>query len=497
MPDDSTPPKGGWGPRSVGWFRLRSRLAKSFRGARQGARVRWPKRTCHPRDDTRGPVLPVQDDARASPPVPLAHTTKDTMTAPFRFVHTADLHLDGPVHSSVERLRRQVDAARRTALQRLTDVALQQRVDAFLVAGDLIDESCLTLRTEAFLTEQLARMADAGISVVVAAGNADPGREGGRLSRVRWPHDVHLVDDAAPVSIDVKRNGKLVGRVVAVGHRSENESGSLIADMPEPQGDVPTVALCHALIAGSAGSQAHARVAPATPADLAARPYAYWALGHVHQRQQIGDAPAWYAGPPQSSGFSETGRHGALLVSCGDATKAEFIATGSLRFEVLRPEGLAGVHTEADLQAAVELALEGPRTDPHEQDDTCWAVRIELAGPCGLTETLRRPARRAELAGTLAESLGVAHVELLDSGLTKVVDPEAHRDPGHLLGQGLDLLDEARHDDRLLQLLIDGTGATLDSCGGSSAAARKARARDLLGDLPGLITESLLKEDDR
>ena len=419
------------------------------------------------------------------------------MTAPFRFVHTADLHLDGPVHSSLERLRRQVDAARRTALQRLADVALQQRVDAFLVAGDLADESCLTLRTEAFLTEQLARMADAGITVVVATGNADPGREGGRTSRVRWPDGVHVVDDSTPTTIDCKRDGQVVGRVVAVGHRSENESGSLIADMVAPEGGVPTVGLCHALIAGSVGKNRHARVAPATPTDLAARPFAYWALGHVHQRQQIGESPAWYAGPPQASGFAETGSQGGLMVTCGDVTKAEFIPTASMRFEVLSPEGLSGVSTESDLQACIELALEGPRTDPHEKDDTSWAVRVELSGPCGLTEALRRPARRAEMADALTESLGVAHVELVDVGLTTLVDPAEHRDSGHLLGQGLDLLEEARHDDELLAALMASTDGPLDSCDAKSDAARNARVRDLLGDLPGVITESLLKEDDR
>ena len=52
--------------------------------------------------------------------------------------------------------------------------------------------------------------------------------------------------------------------------------------------------MLHAQVDGAAG--ARERYAPCAPEDLD-RGYAYWALGHVHLRQEIrAQPPAWYPG---------------------------------------------------------------------------------------------------------------------------------------------------------------------------------------------------------
>ena len=69
----------------------------------------------------------------------------------FRFVHTADLHLDSPLVSLALRdpdLAAEVGVASRTALTRIVDLCLAERVDALLIAGDLWDGAVLTLCIE-------------------------------------------------------------------------------------------------------------------------------------------------------------------------------------------------------------------------------------------------------------------------------------------------------------------------------------------------------------
>ncbi|MBL0712986.1 MAG: metallophosphoesterase, partial [Desulfosarcina sp.] len=60
----------------------------------------------------------------------------------FKFIHTADIHLDSPLHrlecyegAPVEEIRQ----ASRRAFENLIDLALGESVDFVLIAGDLFD----------------------------------------------------------------------------------------------------------------------------------------------------------------------------------------------------------------------------------------------------------------------------------------------------------------------------------------------------------------------
>jgi len=94
----------------------------------------------------------------------------------FRFVHTADLHLDSPLISLALRdpdLAAEVGVASRTALTRIVDLCLAEGVEALLIAGDLWDGSQTSAKTPRFLKQELARLSDAGIRSFILRGNHD------------------------------------------------------------------------------------------------------------------------------------------------------------------------------------------------------------------------------------------------------------------------------------------------------------------------------------
>ena len=95
-----------------------------------------------------------------------------------RFIHAADVHLDSPCSSRSETVRQKLRDASRLAFRRLVDLALAERVDVVLIAGDLFDDERLSFQTERFLLEQLHRLDSEEIPVVYATGNHDPGRGG-------------------------------------------------------------------------------------------------------------------------------------------------------------------------------------------------------------------------------------------------------------------------------------------------------------------------------
>ena len=70
-----------------------------------------------------------------------------------RFIHASDLHIDSPLRgldrydgAPVERLR----SATRSALERLVDRALAERVDFLLLAGDIYDRDWQDFHTGLF-----------------------------------------------------------------------------------------------------------------------------------------------------------------------------------------------------------------------------------------------------------------------------------------------------------------------------------------------------------
>ena len=75
----------------------------------------------------------------------------------FRFVHTADIHLDSPLKSLALRnpdLAELIGNATRRALVRTVRLCLEERVQALLIAGDLYDGDQTSMKTARFLSEQ-------------------------------------------------------------------------------------------------------------------------------------------------------------------------------------------------------------------------------------------------------------------------------------------------------------------------------------------------------
>jgi len=98
------------------------------------------------------------------------------MNSPFRFVHTADLHLDSPLKSLARRdalLAEHVKNATREALERIIDLCIEEQVHALLIAGDIYDSHNPSVSTVGFFLRQLNRLKSKDIRVYMIRGNHD------------------------------------------------------------------------------------------------------------------------------------------------------------------------------------------------------------------------------------------------------------------------------------------------------------------------------------
>src|SRR6056297_3358890 len=195
-----------------------------------------------------------------------------------RFVHTADLHLDSPLRSLALRdpeLAGLIGGATRTALGRIVDLCIAERVDALLIAGDLYDREMRSMKTAAFLAAEMRRLDAAGVRVVMIRGNHDAGSQ--ITARLDLPGNVDVLD-AHGGTVEIPEAGLAV-HGLSLPNRPVPES--LLPRYPAPVPGLVNVGLMHTSLGGAAG---HDDYAPCSVAELAAHGYDYWALGHVHAR---------------------------------------------------------------------------------------------------------------------------------------------------------------------------------------------------------------------
>lgn len=430
----------------------------------------------------------------------------------FRFLHLADLHLASGVGgrpATKARLRAGLVESFGDAM----DLALKERLDAVLIAGDAYDEEKLTPRVMSRMLEELERVAREGLHVCWVTGNHDPGAAGQRasdwiakdLARAGdWAARVHLFTGPEPRAVEIGD----VGLVVGAGHPRDREQRNLAATFPRPDaldcGKRAVVGLLHTQVEGA--SSDHALYAPSTAADFAARPYSYWALGHVHKRgNPVPGQPVHYAGNlmGRSAKPSECGAKGGLLVSAepGVAATPEFVALGRYRWERLvvdthkrEDAGLAAVrdaeHREglvralgAWLREALPDALDAGRT----------VLRVEWSGPARCWEFLRDAEYVTDLAVELERALGLLELDLRAEGVFAELDRTELAASPTVLARALEL-----HAELASAPSLDAALGAL--CGGglelaelpSDAAEREAYLRELWRDLDALAIERLL-----
>jgi DNA repair exonuclease SbcCD nuclease subunit len=411
-----------------------------------------------------------------------------------RFLHLADVHLDTAFEGRSAALRDHLRAALRSAFERAVDCAIDEDVHAVLLAGDLFDDDRLSVATEAFLVDQVRRLDGAGIDTVYVTGNHDPGGSGFRAARIDWPDHFHYIDERSPTTIELTGpDGTPRATVVAAGHVDAHEDTNLAARFPEADGPEPTIGLLHAHVTSASQVAAHDRYAPCTTEDLRAPGYDYWALGHIHTRQQVDEqAHAWYPGNLQGRSPRETGARGGLLVTLDDGTapSVEFRPFAPTRWEHLTLDNLDDVET---IQALAQQAQSAYRETAEADESgnaaaTDWLLRVVLRGPCPLADELSSPDQVDELEQVLAQRLDpdagtggtVRDVEVRTRHLVPPVNPDTYRDETHLPGEVLALLDRARTD---VDLLGDVAPDVLAGCSDDDPEARRAYLRSLLDGL--------------
>lgn len=299
----------------------------------------------------------------------------------FRFIHTADLHLDSPLRSLALRdgaLADLVGAASRESLRTIVDLCLEHRVNALLIAGDMLDGDLRSMKTAGFLRVQMERLQQADIVVFVIQGNHDAQS---RLTRnLMLPQNVFVFPPGGATQLLEDHQVAIHGVSFANPHAPD----SLLPKYPQPVQGFTNIGMLHTSLTGAAG---HDPYAPCSLSELVEFGYDYWALGHIHKRKIHSENPfVVMPGMPQGRDIGESGIKSVTLASIGaEGLEIAQLDTSVAVFETLECD-LSGLENWDDMLRAIYAAMrahgvEQPqilRVILHGQTPLAWQVRRDL-----------------------------------------------------------------------------------------------------------------------
>lgn len=277
----------------------------------------------------------------------------------FRFLHAADIHLDSPLRG-LERYEdapvTEVREAPRRALENLVALAIEERVAFVLLAGDLYDGDWRDYNTGIFFAAQMRKLAAAEIPVVLVAGNHDAASE--ITKSLTLPPGVVQLDTDAPQTHELPELGVAIH---GQGFATRSVTRDLAADYPMAVPGRFEIGLLHTSLDGR---PLHDDYAPCSLETLRTKGYRYWALGHVHAREEVCRDP-WivYPGNLQGRHVRETGAKGCTLVTVeeGEISRVEHRALDVVRWAVVEVDASGardGDETIDRVREALENAVE-------------------------------------------------------------------------------------------------------------------------------------------
>jgi len=256
-----------------------------------------------------------------------------------RLMHTSDWHLGRTFHGQ------NLLADQEAVLTALADLAVEHRVDAVLISGDLYDRAVPSPEAVQTASRILSRIRAAGIAVVAIAGNHDSAPRLGAFTDFLAAGGLHLGTSAAGVgtpSVLSDADGDVVVYPVPFlepdllrarwdlparsGHQAVLARAMELvrADLAARPAGTRSVVLAHAFVVGGSAGGSERSIAVGgvewVSADIFAG-FDYVALGHLHRSQLVGDRIR-YSGSPLPYSFTESDHDKSVWLVDLDATGA-------------------------------------------------------------------------------------------------------------------------------------------------------------------------------
>jgi exonuclease SbcD len=274
-----------------------------------------------------------------------------------RLLHTADVHL-GARHTDLGERAAVLRERQFAAFRASVDLAIAEKVDIFLIAGDLFDSNTQPRRSVERVAAELGRLARAGIRSVIIPGTHDV-YDGASIYR---SYDLAGIAQAAsdwvvvltpylPEIVFPSLDAIVYGRVFDTKRSPRSPLAGL--DARADTRATWKIGMVHGAIAIPGRTDSDAVVV--TEAEIAASGLDYLALGHWHSAAEgrAGTVSFAYSGAPEPVAVDQDGAGQVLIVQLEDQGGRHVVTieprpVGQTRSEKLDLD-VSGVHSQPEL----------------------------------------------------------------------------------------------------------------------------------------------------
>lgn len=381
----------------------------------------------------------------------------------FRFVHAADLHLGSPFQGLALKdpaIAEIFVEASRKAFSTLVTQAIEAGVDFFIVAGDVYDGDWKDNKIGLFFNREIARLDRAGIPVFLLKGNHDA--ESVITKTITLPKNVSEFPTNKPGTF---RLDALKVALHGQGFADRSANDNLALAYPAPVPGFFNIGVLHTSLTGR---EPHAPYAPCSLEDLRSRGYDYWALGHVHEYELLGESPSIvFPGNLQGRSIRECGAKGAVLVSVEDGVIThERMIVDKARFGQVRVQ----VESGDDRAAILHRIEEAAGIVANHMEERVLALRVHLSGASRARNEIL--SRRQDFHDEVQAACHRAHADIWLEKLELNLEAPLVHSAVATVGLGLDL-------DALVPVIAEVSPAVLEEA--------QARLSEIVARLPGGI----------
>ena len=363
-----------------------------------------------------------------------------------RFIHAADIHLDSPLRglakydgAPVAEIRR----ATREALDNLVSLAIDEEVDFVVIAGDVYDGDWKDHNTGLFFSAKMSELRHAEIPVFLISGNHDA--DNVMTKRLVLPENVVRFSTKKP---ETHRIEELKVAIHGQGFANRSVTENLASNYPATEKGWFNIGVLHTSLTGREG---HDNYAPCTIGDLERLSYDFWALGHVHTREEIdSDFPIWFSGNIQGRHIKEVGSKGCSLVTVSESgdCSVEFVALDVVRWIEISID-CSILDTLNDLYNLFRLRL---LDAAEESQNRTLAVRVILNGETAIhSQISSNISDVANQLRAIANDAGTdVWIEKIKFNTTPGVETRKDIDSDSPIGELQDVIASIRDDEKAL-----------------------------------------------
>jgi len=438
------------------------------------------------------------------------------MSTPIKFIHTADIHLAKELsYNAVSGLNPNhifLDAGKK-AFKNLVELAVREKIDFILIAGDLYDREARSVKSSRFFLKQSQYLKENNIDIFIISGNHDPA--GVEKEVFELPDNVHYFSSEKVEVFEYQKEGRTAARILGQSYRQKFESRTMYNYYTVPDQSVFNIALLHTAL-----SRDNNRYVPVTKSDLLTKSdINYWALGHLHQYQKLNDQPAiCFPGTLQAHNISEQGKKGAVLVEVDSNLNSQekFISLAPVIFKELELDlETEKLNNITELQRLIAKKISNLEEKLRLQNDNqkykveAVITRLVIKGRTELHYYIEND--REELAETLLEEFRSRQVDespfiwlhsILFRTANSLINPEELKNNNPLYQNIKNLINEILTDEEMNQELLaewgeiwQGDQSPEDRENHKFFADQKLQA-EILADAEKIIISKLIEDGD-